>query len=100
MTDLYPPIPELDWLKELIEGMWYVRKYSKQTIRLNNLYKYILWSRRYHLTDRKSREHLVAYGFVVKYHSLVYNTDLAPADIKSVEMAKIGYKHLKVERQT
>jgi len=101
---LYPPLPELDWLKDLSQGIlnneiWIGEDYQyRDGERLWNLYKYILWSRRYNLSERNSKERLVAYGFVVKYHGLVYDEPPNPANAKAIEMAKIGYRELKAER--
>jgi len=88
---LFPDVPELDWLAEMCET------FGDRSLEV--VYKYLLWSRRYHLTDPKGREHLVAYGFVVKYHHLLYGIEPNPADAKSIAMAKIGLKELRKERE-
>lgn len=96
---IYPKVPELDWLRELVDGVAddLILGQGDNADRLMDLYKYILWSRRYALTDPNSDEHLVAFGFVVKYHARVFEVPVTPEKQKSIDIAETQYKRLKRE---
>ena len=65
-------IPELDWLKDLATAL--KETGSPDAEKMELLYKYMLWSRRYALSpDEKVRR--VCYGFVIKYHRPLWDME-------------------------
>jgi hypothetical protein len=107
----YPTPKELDFLKKLADEKTHKGDLEKSRenydrvkplwnagVRLQNAYRYLLWSYRYAHVDGKSIEHQVCYGFVVKYHRRLYNLEYSPGEKQLVERAEKLYAEHKRER--
>lgn len=95
MPDIYPPVPELGWLDELIDELTYIKRWAKDATRLGYAYKYLLWNRRMVLVEAQTDKFLIAFGFVLKYQRLLYGIKLNTRDQKTVEIAEEQYRKLR-----
>lgn len=80
----FPKVPELDFLKEIAEDI--TNPFDGE--RILNIYRYLVWSRRYQLVHAMSPEHRVAYGFLLKYHRLMMNMDIPPHEQALIDEAR------------
>lgn len=93
---LYPAVPELKWLRDMADqflGRLDIAHEQGET--MMNLYKYLLWSRRYQLIpsgfDRQGSQ--IAYGFLTKYHRLVYGLPVSRSEQEDIDRAHKQHKH-------
>lgn len=94
-TKVYPDVPELGWLTELIEGVKLDLLLHPHAENLQYVYKYVLWLRRMNLSTPQSDPFLIAFGFVVKYRALIFGMQLSKADQKTVAISEREYKKLR-----
>jgi hypothetical protein len=81
----FQPVPEMDWLKDHLVAL----KSSNDPIanKLELLYKYIIWSRRYALgSDERHRR--TAYGLIIKYHRPLWEMDFFDGELRLVNEAE------------
>lgn len=100
MSKIFPPSPELDWLKELSDPDAEILGLSNlERDQIFEVYSFLLWFGRMRKAKPNSREYLVAYGYTLRYREAVYRVQLTDAERKSAQMAEIGYAELKAERK-
>lgn len=92
MADIYPSVPELNWLQEHAARCPYL-----EGEQLMYVYKYLLWNRRMILVEPQTDKFLIAFGFVLKYQRLLYGITLNKRDQKTVEIAEEQYRKLRRE---
>lgn len=96
-------VPELDWLKVLVEDFDDFDDGKGNTghhtaVQLDTLYRYLLWMRRASLAHPSSPEHKVADGLAVKYHRRLYNVPMTDFEKKYVAEAEAEFKMMKRQK--
>lgn len=94
MPKIFPPSPELDWLKEHIAIC-----YEGDDSQLWEIYQFLLWFGRMRKAKPNSQEYLVAYGYTLWFRQAVYREQLTDAERESVKWAEIGYAELKGKKR-
>src|SRR5689334_4386098 len=96
---IFPPSPELEWLREMVIDADGVFTDQLDLDMLQQVYQFLLWLGRMRKAKEGSREYLVAYGMALRYREAVYREQLTEAEYKSVQAAEIGYVELKKEKK-
>ncbi len=95
----FPKVPEVEWIREHVEMLTgydeLPKRFKAHNKRLMHLYRYLLWSRRYGILGRDrgtTPEYQVCYGFVIKYHRLLFSIPLSHGEKILVERSEKALK--------
>ena len=95
MKQVYPDVPELDWLRDMVTDHQGRFEDQEELDQLGYVYKYLLWDQRFKRSAPQSDKWLIAYGFVLKYHHMVMGVRLTGQNKKTVAISEEQYKKLR-----
>lgn len=97
-------VPSLDWMREavqllrdgapLLETADQADECLGASDRLDQVYRYLLWSHRYKVAEQDSDIAKVCLGMLTKYHRKVYGLPLSAFEQKMIKEANIKRKEI------
>ncbi len=95
LEPLFPAVPSVQWLRDLIEEMEDEEDRPEIHDKLRDVLWFLIWHRRHELEPGRPPRYGITMAFMRKYHHRIYGLEMLPFEDDLLEYARNQYEELK-----